>query len=148
MKNLDLPPVWLLLFVIIAWAMARLLPTPQFFPEVFSWVGGALVLAGLLISLWAVTTMMRARTTPIPRRDPKTIVTSGPFAFSRNPIYLGDAMLLLGVVLWLQSWIALILVPIFIMLIERRYIIDEEKRLTSQFKQEFLAYCGKTRRWI
>lgn len=137
-----------MLFILVAWALSQVLPTPRLLPQFFSWLGWALVLGGVGLMIWAVATMLRARTTPVPRRDPSAIVTHGPFAFSRNPIYLGDAMILLGLVLVWQSWIALAIVPLFIMLIERRFIKDEETRLTAQFKKEFSAYCGKTRRWI
>ncbi len=148
MKHIDIPPFWLVLFIAAAWVLGQAVATPRFLPVFFTGLGVLLVLGGFLLMLWSVLTMVRAKTTPVPRRDPSAIVTSGPFSFSRNPIYLGDAMILLGLILWWQAWIALILVPIFMLLIQGRFILDEEKRLASQFGDDFLRYCGNTRRWI
>lgn len=148
MKNIDIPPFWLVVFIVAAWAIGQALAAPRILPVFFGGLGVVLVLSGFALMLWSVLTMVRAKTTPVPRRDPSAIVTWGPFEFSRNPIYLGDALILLGLIVWWQSWIALILVPIFIVFIQRRFIIDEENRLARQFGDDFLRYCGNTRRWI
>ncbi|MBL9050839.1 MAG: isoprenylcysteine carboxylmethyltransferase family protein, partial [Tabrizicola sp.] len=84
----------------------------------------------------------------VPRRDPSALVTQGVFSFSRNPIYLSDALILLGAILWLDAVPALPLVASFAWLIQTRFIRDEETRLTLAFGPEFDLWAGRTRRWF
>lgn len=148
MKNLDFPPVWLAVFVVLVWGLTVVVPV-----LIFSWPGQdkiALVLLciGLILTAMAVFEMFRARTTIIPRRDPNALVTSGIFRFSRNPIYLGDAFMLAASALWFQIWPALLLVPLFTGLIQRRFVNGEEAVLKEEFGEEFEQWQQRTRRWI
>jgi hypothetical protein len=83
---------------------------------------------------WRWTEMARARTTVIPRRDPSALVTAGFSAWSRNPIYLADALILTGAILWLDAVLALPLLFSFVWLIQTRFIRDEEARLTRSLR--------------
>ncbi len=143
---LDLPPVWLAAHVAVAWALSLVSP------PLFGWIGDgfgvALVGLGILVMLGAVAQMTLARTTVIPRRDPTSLVTSGLFAWSRNPIYLADLIVLCGVILWLDAILALPLIPGFAWLIQTRFIRDEEARLTQAFGPEFDLWAAHTRRWL
>ncbi len=96
----------------------------------------------------AVAQMALARTTVIPRRNPSALVSSGVFAWSRNPIYLADAILLTGAILWLDAVVALPLIFSFVWLIQTRFIRDEEARLTLAFGPEFDLWAARTRRWL
>lgn len=146
LKRLDLPPVWLAVHLVAAWLLSLI--SPAFFGSVGRWLGVALVLAGLALTFAAVREMVRSKTTIIPRRDPSSLVTSGVFQHSRNPIYLSDALILLGAVLWFDAILALPLVALFCWLIQTRFIRDEEARLTLAFGPEFDLWAGRTRRWI
>jgi protein-S-isoprenylcysteine O-methyltransferase Ste14 len=103
---------------------------------------------GLIITLGAAAQMALAQTTVIPRRDPSALVTSGLFSWSRNPIYLSDLLILLGVILWLDALLALPLLAGFVWLIQTRFIRDEEARLTLAFGPEFDLWAARTRRWF
>jgi len=92
--------------------------------------------------------MRKRRTTPIPHREPSALVTSGVFALSRNPIYLGDVFVLTGAVLWWGVWPALILVPIFMWVLTIRFIRPEEERLIRGFGEDYAVWSRKTRRWL
>lgn len=144
---LDIPPVWLALFLGLGWAIARLLPV-----DVFGGpgrvAGALLVLGGLGLMAAAVLQMARHRTTVIPHRQPAALVTDGIFRLSRNPIYLGDALILAGAMLWWRSSLGLLLVPVFMALIQRRFILAEETRLAAAFGTAFAAWSTRTRRWI
>jgi protein-S-isoprenylcysteine O-methyltransferase Ste14 len=142
---IDVPPVWLALFVAAAWALGRLWHVPV---GPLHAAGAVLVVAGLAVMLAAILTMAAARTTVIPRRDPAAMVSRGVFRWSRNPIYLGDALILTGAVLWLGAPVALLLVPVFVALITHRFILGEEARLRAAFGAEFDAWATRTRRWI
>ena len=143
---LDLPPVWLAAHLAAAWGLSQL--SPPLFGAAGRWLGAALVLAGVALMAAAIAEMARRRTTVIPRRDPAALVTSGVFRFSRNPIYLGDALILTGAVLWWEAALALPLVAVFGWLIQTRFILDEEARLTLAFGPEFDLWAATVRRWI
>jgi protein-S-isoprenylcysteine O-methyltransferase Ste14 len=96
----------------------------------------------------AVVQMYRAKTTIIPRHDASQLVTGGVFSLSRNPIYLGDALVLAGFALYWGAWPSLVLVPVFMWLISWRFIEGEEAKLRHAFGQAFHAYEKETRRWL
>lgn len=146
LAELDIPPTWLALHLAATWALSWI--SPAVFGRVGVVVGAALVATGVAIMLAAIAQMTLARTTVIPRRDPSSLVTGGLFSLSRNPIYLADAILLTGAILWLDAILALPLVASFVWLIQSRYIRDEEARLTLAFGPEFDLWAGRTRRWI
>ncbi|MEL6610021.1 MAG: isoprenylcysteine carboxylmethyltransferase family protein [Pseudomonadota bacterium] len=146
LKWVDIPPVWLVAFLVVGWLVAQALGTQSD----WRWrlEGGSLVAIGVGLMVWAVVTMARARTTVIPHMSPDALVTDGPFRFSRNPIYLGDGLVLAGAVLWWGAWPLLVLVPVFGWVITARFIRAEEARLISHFGPQFHAWAAKTRRWI
>lgn len=149
MKWIDIPPVWLAGALGLAWGQARFAGFGLGFGGgAADFLGGLLVGAGLLIMLLAVFEMWRQRTTPVPHRVPSALVTTGIFSRSRNPIYLGDSLVLLGMILRWDAVLALPLLPLFVWVIERRFILAEEDRLTRKFPAEFIAYAQQTRRWL
>lgn len=151
MKQLDYPPVWLLAFIALAYALDRFAPNFGLGVALGNWsvpVGGVLFMAGLALTAAAVWEFSRAKTTIIPHQPPKALITSGIFAYSRNPIYLADVMMLSGVILYWGAVLALPLVPLFAIVIRKRFIDGEEKRLEDAFPTEFQAYYSSTRRWI
>jgi protein-S-isoprenylcysteine O-methyltransferase Ste14 len=145
-REIDIPPSWLALHIGAAWVLSFL--SPAVFGNWGAGLGKALVLAGLLLMAIAAGQMVLARTTVIPRRDPSRLVTGGVFAWSRNPIYLADALILAGAILWLDTILALPLLFSFVWLIQTRFIRDEEARLTLAFGPEFDLWAARTRRWI
>jgi protein-S-isoprenylcysteine O-methyltransferase Ste14 len=87
--------------------------------------------------------------TPIkPFDEPNKLVTDGFFKYSRNPMYLGFALVLLGVWLLLGALSPLLGVVLFVAITDRWYIPFEERALVEKFGPEFQAYRSKTRRWI
>ncbi|KEO56124.1 methyltransferase family protein [Thioclava pacifica] len=145
LREIDLPPLWLALFAAITWALAQVaaMPLPYDRP-----LGGALIGLGLALMGVAAAQMVLHHTTFIPRRDPSDLVTSGVFALSRNPIYLGDALVLAGLALWWQVPLGLLLVPLFMGFITIRYIRGEEARIAAHFGDSYAAYRARTRRWL
>lgn len=144
LRRFDVPPVWLLGFLALAWGQSQLWPMyVQWAP-----VGGALVVLGGIMMVVAVFQMLWQRTTVIPRRDASALMTGGIFALSRNPIYLGDTFILAGAVVWLGAWPSFWLVPVFMWLVSLRFIKGEEKMLAAKFGCDFAAYRARTRRWL
>ena len=147
MRWLDYPPVWLVAFLGLGWAQVALMPAqgPGAWP---GWLGGALILAGVALMLAAVPQFARAGTTVVPHRAPSALVTGGVYRLSRNPIYLADVLLLAGFFLRWEAWLSLLLVPVFVWVLEVRFIRPEEARLHRAFGDDFSAYCARVRRWI
>jgi protein-S-isoprenylcysteine O-methyltransferase Ste14 len=149
MKWIDLPPVWLAAFLALAWVQARHFDFGLSFGGAWAdFVGGLLVGGGIVLMLLAVAEMRRRRTTVVPHRDADALVTSGIFSRSRNPIYLGDALLLAGLILRWDAVLSLPLIPVFVWVIERRFVIPEENRLRRKFRADFARYEAKVRRWV
>lgn len=149
MKNLELPPVWLAAFIAIAWAQSVYAPMGLNFGTGWAdFLGGLLVGAGLLLMLMAVQEFHRHHTTIMPRRDSSHFVQSGIYKRSRNPIYLGDAMILAGLILRWDAVLSLPLIPLFVWVIEKRFIVGEEKHLRRTYKAQYASYLNRVRRWI
>lgn len=142
----DYPPVWLAGFGLAGWLAGKLAPHG---PDWIASPGRALIVAGVLLMAWAAWTMHRARTTLDPHGHPSSLVTSGPFRLSRNPIYLADALILAGLCLAFRAPLAAPpLVAGFAAVISARFIRPEERRLAQAFPDAFQAYRRRTRRWL
>lgn len=143
-----IPPAWLLLWAAAMWAVNRWLPlVPDLVPG-GRWLGPVLIVAGLGIEGSATLAFRRHRTNVIPFQPSTVLLTTGLYRFSRNPIYLGMTLTLLGWGLVLGSLGALLLVPLFPLWIERLFIRTEEAMLEDQFGDAYRAYAARTRRWL
>ena len=145
--TIDLPPLWLALFVAVVWLMAQALAL-SIFGALGDALAAGLVIFGLGLMALAVREMVTAKTTVIPHRAASRLVTTGVFRLSRNPIYLGDAALLLAAILWWDVPLALPLVPLFMLVIRERFIRDEEARLRATFNGAFEEWSSRVRRWL
>lgn len=144
-REIDFPPVWLAAFAVLGGVIGRLVPVPTPVNDV---LGAVLVCAGLTLMVLAAAQMILARTSLIPRRDPSALVRGGVFRFSRNPIYLADAILLAGLYIAWDALIALPLVAVFAVVIQKRFILEEEARLSRRFGDDYLDYAARVRRWF
>lgn len=149
MKWIDVPPVWLLMFVALAWVQSLYFTFGLSFGTGWSdFVGGLLVGGGLLLMALALVEFRRQATTVHPHGTPQQLIQTGIFKRTRNPIYLGDALVLAGLVLRFDAVLALPLVPLFVWVIERRFVVPEEDRLRRIFRADFVRYERKVRRWV
>ena len=125
-----------------------LLPVHAFSAAPFKIASRILTVAAGLLALWAAWTMHRAGTHINPRRPATTIVTNGPFRFTRNPLYLSLAILSLGAALFFDiAWALLALIPTVI-IVQKYVICREERYLEAKFGTTYLEYKKKTRRWL
>lgn len=147
-RLLDMPPLWLLLFVGLARLQAVRWPVWPVEVPLVDLAAGVLVGGGVLLMGLALIEMRRARTTIVPHLQPEALVTSGVFARTRNPIYLGDLCILAGLILFWKAWPSLVLVPLFAWLVTDRFIRPEEARLHARFGARFEHWAQRTRRWI
>ena len=142
------PLLLLLLFAGLIALLARFAPLGTFLAQPALAIGLAAV--GAAIALGAVREFARARTTvdPLHPENASALVTGGPFAFSRNPMYLGFLLILVAEAAWLGSVSGLIPVPLFALWVTRLQILPEEAALREKFGDAFTRYAHRTRRWI
>ncbi len=143
----DMPPLWLGLFALLAWLSNQIWPVLDL-GRPGDLAGGLLVLAGLLLMAAAFREFGRHRTSVVPHQEPAALITSGVYRLSRNPIYLADAAILAGLCLIWNALPALLLVPVFMAVITRRFIRPEEERLVRAFGPAFAAWSQRTGRWL
>jgi len=110
----------------------------------------ALLVIGQSISISGMMSFRRAKTTmnPIKPGAASSLVSSGVYRFTRNPMYLGLSVTLLGWAVFLSNSLALLAVPVFVLYINRFQIDPEERVLSSLFGAEYAAYKEKVRRWL
>lgn len=148
MKVLDLPPVWLAGLLGVAYLMRLALPELLISGVWLRGFATLLIVLGVGIMLAALWEFWHARTTVVPRNTPSAFLRRGIYRFTRNPIYLGDALVLSGAILWWGVLPALILVPLFIALINKRFILGEEAILRDLYADEYDQWSKKTQRWL
>jgi len=149
MRRIDIPPVWLVGFALLAWIQGRYLALGLSLEGgLTDLLSGLLIGGGILFAVLAIVEFRRHRTTVIPHEIPSALVQSGIYTRSRNPIYVGDVLILIGLILRFDAVFSLILVPVFVWLLERRFILPEEDRLRRAFRADFARYERQTRRWI
>jgi len=149
--ELKIPPVVTFLLVGgLMWVVARTGPGFGFSLPARRPVAAVLALAGVVIAVPAVVSFRRARTTvhPLHPDAASALVTSGIFRFTRNPMYLGLLLLLLGWAVFLASAPALIPAFGFVPLMNRLQIIPEERALAEKFGGDFAGYQARVRRWL
>ena len=143
------PPLAWGLAVAAGLALDWLVPVP-FLPGDLptGWIGSMVFVFALALFAWAIATMTRARTN-IPTNQPTTaIVESGPYGFTRNPIYLAMFLGLIGLAIAFDTiWLLLMLVPFFLVI---RYgvVAREEAYLERKFGDLYRGYRSRVRRWL
>ena len=143
------PPAVVLVLGGIMWLVSRAAPSLQFDVAGRDWVALVLVSAGFLFGIAGVVTFRRAGTTVDPTKPrASSLVTWGVYAISRNPMYLGGLVMLLGWALFLSNALAFLLLPSYILYINRFQIAPEERALTSLFGATYAAYQVRARRWL
>lgn len=145
------PPVICLAGIVAAIGLGILYPTPwigQPLSDILFAFGCLLVAGTVAIDVAAMRALGRGKTTAMPHKGSDHLVTGGPYSFTRNPIYLGYAMLLIGAGLILGNlwFIGAALVVAFV--IQKLAIEREERHLEARFGKRFRDYAKRVRRWI
>jgi protein-S-isoprenylcysteine O-methyltransferase Ste14 len=128
--------------------MQKLWPIGISWPAWTRWAGLALVALALLLVSWAIMTFGRHATTVHPRGASNQLVNSGPFRYTRNPMYVSLMLLYLGLTLALRMpWGLVLVIPVFLAL-NFVVIVPEEKYLSSRFGNDYDLYKQRVRRWV
>ncbi|WP_298297667.1 isoprenylcysteine carboxylmethyltransferase family protein [uncultured Litoreibacter sp.] len=143
----DLPPVWLVVFLVLNWAIEKVVPgfPVGTFTTALSW---SLIGLGLALIGWAAAWFWRRKTTIEPHHMPHKLIVEGPFRLSRNPIYLAMVIILIGAIFGRGQPISLFLLPIFVVVLKARFVLPEEDALAKTFGSDAEAYFKGTRRWL
>ena len=114
----------------------------------YAYAGIAPIAIGVAFNLWADSMFKKNRTTVKPHLKPTALMTSGVFQFTRNPMYLGMTLILLGVSICVGSLTAFISSVVFFFISERSFIPLEEASMEAAFGDSYLAYKQRVRRWV
>ena len=142
------PPVLALLCIVLAYFLGRLLPLPFAMPAVLRNIGLLLSFVGFLLGIGAFLEFRKARTTLDPHGSSKQIVTSGIYRVSRNPIYLGFLLMVIGLPLTSGLYWGIVLAPLYVMMMDRLVIRHEEAYLEKKFGKTYISYTSRVRRWL
>ena len=139
---------YFIILLVLSVLLNFVFPVLVFLSSPFTYSGFLIMGFGLVMVLWSRSLFLKNATTLQLSEEPTSLVTSGPFRLSRNPIYLGMASILLGVAEVLGTLVALAFPVIFIALIEFCIIPGEERKLEKIFGEPYREYKKSVRRWI
>ena len=147
-KRILYPPIWLVIGLVTIFALDHYLPLARFDSSFATGLGSFTILVGLILLVHAGGMFKLAETDMIPFKDVSALVTTGVYRVTRNPMYLGMALVLFGTSITVGTFSALFIAPIFMAIIEFRFIRPEEVMLRELFGEDFEAYCKLVRRWL
>lgn len=149
--TLRIPPVLVVIVAgLLIWAISRYVPSPSLVVPGKDFVAVVLVVVGAVVAALGVASFRRARTTvdPLHPEQASALVVKSIYRVTRNPMYLGFAIVLLAWVVYLSAWPALLVVVAYVAYITRFQIEPEEKALEARFGEAFLDYKRSVRRWL
>lgn len=147
------PPLIFVGGLLIAWLLDTRVFSLTFFapgavtPAAKS-AGYTLVVGGFAIAAWGMITFARAHTAIIPNNPASSLVEAGPYRFIRNPMYTGMTVAYLGGILLLNTWWAVIFLPLVLLLLFRFVVKREERYLSAEFGTAYDEYRKRVKRWI
>jgi protein-S-isoprenylcysteine O-methyltransferase Ste14 len=143
------PPIWALIYGLLAAAASWLLGWPKLPGLPLPVLGVLVIVLGAIAPLWAIRLFRREGTevSPISPTN-RQLVMSGPYRFTRNPMYLGLVIIMFGVALWVGSW-PILAAPVAVFITANFvHIPHEEAKMRRQFGAAYDAYVDRVRRWV
>lgn len=142
------PPLIYAAGLLISFFLQRRFPTKFRLPKGTSVVSVGLLILSFLLGFSAFLSLRQARTTVFPHKPTTTIVSTGPFRYTRNPIYLSFNLLYIGIALLTNLLWAFALLPLVLLFINWGVIAREERYLTNKFGEAYKQYLARVRRWL
>jgi protein-S-isoprenylcysteine O-methyltransferase Ste14 len=139
---------YFLILLILSVLLNFIFPVLAFLSPPFTYFGFLIIGFGFVMAFWSRSLFLKNATTLQPSEEPTSLVTSGPFRISRNPIYLGMASILLGVAILSGTLVTLAFPVIFVWLIGFFIIPGEERKMEKIFGESYREYKKSVRRWI
>ena len=142
------PPMYFLAAVIVMGLLNLFIPLGYWLQLPWKYFGLIPLILGFILSFGSGNLFRRSGTPPRPGVRATMLVTNGAFRYTRNPMYLGLIIMLIGVAILLGSYSPLIVIPIVIWILHNKFILREEKWMEEWFGDSYLEYKSKTRRWF
>lgn len=146
-KNVH-PPIVALIYIIIAILLGKFVQIPFAVPVFLSNIGFALTFIGFLLGVGAFIEFRKARTTLDPHGSVKSLVVSGVYGFTRNPIYLGFLLMVIGLPLNSGIYWGFLMAPFYTVTMNRLVVEREEAYLEKKFNEQYTGYKSRVRRWL
>lgn len=142
------PPLLYIAALALVIALQWLWPLPILDHPAAAWIGWAALVPGLALNLWGAWSMKRARTPINPYHPVETLVTSGAFRVSRNPLYVGLDLVFLGATLVLDSLWGIAALPVLLAVMHYGVILPEERYLEERLGEPYRRYRAAVRRYV
>jgi len=145
-----IPIVQVIIAMALMAAIQSTIPTFAYTLQLSNYISGSLVFIGIIIGFSAIYSFRKHQTTVNPSKpeSSSTVVNSGIYHYSRNPMYVAMLLALLAYAFYLENLLAFVICGVFIWYISKYQIIPEERMLEKLFGQEYQHYCQQVRRWI
>jgi protein-S-isoprenylcysteine O-methyltransferase Ste14 len=144
----PLPPLFFLCSFVLELGLHFAIPVTRIIPSPWHYIGLVLIVGGVSLAGTAVQQFRRVETPLKPSERPTALVTGGIFRGTRNPMYLGMLLVLLGTAVILRTLTPLVVPFAFLYVITTRFIRVEEAFLREQFGEPYVSYCRTVRRWL
>jgi protein-S-isoprenylcysteine O-methyltransferase Ste14 len=142
------PPLWYLLAVLVGVLLNRRWPLPVAEGPLTIVAGICFVAGWMALAFASIGRFRRSKTTIVPIRPAEALVLSGPYRYTRNPMYVSLALLTIACGLLLETWWPIVLLVPALALVQRFVILREERYLRRRFGAEYEAYAQRVRRWL
>ncbi len=143
-----LPPVYFLAAVLLMVGLNYFVPVQTILNAPITYLGVGMIAFGLFIVMWPAVTFGKAGTPIKPFEGSTHLVTNGMYRITRNPMYLGMVVVLLGIAVLFGNASPFLIAPMFGWLIQTKFVKFEEALLEKTFGDEYLRYKQKVRRWL
>ena len=145
LNRFDTPPVWMAVALVLVLAFRP----AGWWPGPFGLILGLALLGGSIALVVRAQREFRAHgTSAMPGTTPASLVTTGPYRYSRNPIYLAEVGIVAGLALLIASPVGLVVAPGLWFILQERFVKPEEARIAAAFGADWQAYAARTRRWV
>ena len=150
MKLLIPPPIQALLSAIMMWLISRYFLQANFNSSIMNIFGLVFLIIAVIIIILSINKFRAIKTTisPLKPNNTSSLVITGIYKHTRNPMYLGLLLILFSTALLLNNFISFLILPLFIIFITKNQILPEEEALENMFGEKYKNYKKKVRRWI
>jgi len=148
MKHRFMPPTYFIIFLALSIVLHFIFPIKKVIFPPYTYVGFVFIAFGAILNIWSDSLFKKKKTNVKPFEKPKELLISGPFRISRHPMYLGMMAILLGVAIIHGTIITFVFPVVFVILMEILFIPFEEQNCEKIFREKYLEYKKRVRRWI
>ena len=142
------PPHLAILLIFLSWLFSYLFPQFNVINKTYHKFGIIAFILGISLTFWGFHVFKKNKTPIIPGQKPTFVVAEGPYRFTRNPMYIGVTMLLLGISIYIGNVLSFLSPVIFFLAMNYYFVPFEEKLMEKIFGKQYLNYKKQVRRWL